>query len=176
MIDLATILPSILENITNIIPARIVRNYQRGLLYIFGRRICDIEPGWPIVWFPILMSCEVMDCATTVIETEIQTVETKDGQTISVSCAVQYSIWSLYNWFSIQDGQQSLGNKIQGAITEACRCLTWAQIKEGGQILDIILQDLNESIDEWGVTIEDVELINCARTTTIRLIGSGTVI
>ena len=168
--DLSTILPALIENLQNIIPARIIKNYQRGLLYIFGWRWTDIPPGWPVVWIPLLMSCHIENCASQPFETPLQTIETKDGYTVNITVAITYNIWSLYNWVSILNGDNSIENAVQGAVTEACRNLTWKEIHEGGNILDIILQSLNEKVEAWGVEIENLELINCARTKAYRLI------
>lgn len=168
--DISTILPSLLENFQKIVPARVIMNYQRGLLYLFGCRLIDIPPGYPIVWIPLLMSCHIEDCASQPMETALQTIETKDGQTISLTVAINYNIYSLFNYVSILNADMSIENAIQGSVTEACRALTWKEIHEGGQILDIILESLNKKVSEWGVEIENVELINCARTRAIRLI------
>lgn len=169
--DLATIIPALLQNLWSMVPVSTIYSYQRGVKFRFGKPVREYDPGRIVGWVPFIETVEILTAAPQVIETAVQTFETKDAKTVSVSIAVEYQIVRATDWFTRQDVDGSLVNVAQVALTDASRTHDWVNFRENGEAIEEdVLTALQKRVLDWGVEVTRVGIIDCAKTRFFRLI------
>ncbi len=169
--DLGGIIPALLQNLWSMVPVSTIYSYQRGVKFRFGKPVVEYEPGRIVVWIPFIETVEILTSVPQVIETAAQTFETKDGKTITVSIAVEYSIIRATDWFARQDVDTSLVNTAQVALTDASRTHDWVNFRANGEAIEEdVLAALQKRVKSWGVEVTRVGIIDCAQTRFFRMI------
>lgn len=142
-----------------LISLRQVNQYERGVKYTTGRFSGIVEPGWRIVW-PIFQSMTKVDIRTRAMDVPKQETITKDN----VSCKMNAVIY-----FKIDDAAKAI-NEVENVIWAVSQLAQTTMRRIAGEVtLDEllsnrekiaaqILQIVDASTEQWGVTVETVEL------------------
>lgn len=112
-----------------------------------------------------------MDIQTQVVDLRSQSVRVKDGYSLIVSGAIQYSIKDVYKAiFNVQDPDKSLETLALGIILEYVKNRTVKECQEVGALKKEILKGIKEAAQGWGLKIEKVYITDLDRTKNIRLL------
>jgi len=138
---------------------RIINQYQRGVLFTFGKFSRVQKPGWRLVW-PIIQSMQKVDVRVKAVDVPHQEAITKDNIPVSINAVIYYRVESAekailevenYYWAMSQMAQTTMRNVV-GSVT----------LDELLQNRDAISQKIREIIDSasdpWGVDVNSVEL------------------
>src|SRR5665213_3146002 len=98
-----TFMAQVLQNLMVLFPFVIVRSYQMGVRWQFGKNPTPLAPGFH--WkFWIYHQVELSDVTDEFIELPIQSVTTKDRKTVCFSANIGYRICDIVkHWQNVQD-------------------------------------------------------------------------
>ncbi len=142
-----------------LISLRQVNQYERGVKYTMGRFSGLVNPGWRIVW-PVFQSMTKVDIRTRAMDVPKQETITKDN----VSCKMNAVIY-----FKIDDAAKAV-NEVENVIWAVSQLAQTTMRRIAGEVtLDEllsnrekiaaqILQIVDTTTEQWGVTVETVEL------------------
>jgi len=74
-----------------LISVRQVNEYERGVLFMFGKYVGMLEPGWRIIW-PIIQSYQKIDIRTKAVGVPEQEAITRDNISTKISAVLYYKI------------------------------------------------------------------------------------
>ena len=138
---------------------RQVNEYERGILFSFGRFSRILEPGWHII-LPIVHSYKKIDIRTKTVDVPEQEAITKDHVSIKINAVLYYKIFDAskavlavenFNYAVSQLAQTTMRN-IAGSVS--LDELLTERDKLSTKICDIV----DEATDPWGIKVENVEL------------------
>ena len=165
-------LKELIQQFTCFIPRPLLLSkYEAGVRITFGKWNKEVQAGW--FWYvPLFQKIIYMEVQAQVVDLRGQSVQTKDGLSVIVSGAIQYSIDDIYKAvFNVQDVDKSLETLALGVILEYVKNRS---LKECQDILSLKKEILSGVIDAahgWGVDIEKIYITDLDKTRNIRLIG-----
>ncbi len=136
-----------------------INEYERGILFCFGRFKRILNPGWHIV-LPILESYRKVDIRTKVIDVPEQEVITKDNVSVKINAVIYFSIFDASKAIlAVEDFRYAVSQLAQTTMRNAVGAvsldeLLGAREKISNEICGII----DKATDPWGVKVENVEL------------------
>ncbi len=142
-----------------LISLRQVNQYERGVMYTMGRFTGIVGPGWRVV-LPIFQSMTKVDIRTRAMDVPKQETITKDN----VSCKMNAVIY-----FKIIDAASAI-NEVENVIWAVSQLAQTTMRRIAGEatldellsnrekIAAQILQIVDVATEQWGVTVETVEL------------------
>jgi len=162
----------LIQKLTCFIPRPIlITKYEAGVRISFGKWNKIVTEGW--FWYiPLFQKIIWMEIQTQVVDLRGQSVRTKDGQSVIVSGAIQYSIKDIYKAiFNVQDVDKSLETLALGIILEYVNKRTLNECEDVDGLKKEILRGIKDAAQGWGLKIEKVYITDLDRTRNIRLIG-----
>lgn len=167
---LTNVVDALLANLGALIPAKIVRSYQRGVKFRWGVDIGELGAG--VHWFwPLIEDVEVKDIAEEVMNLPTQTVTTCDGHpvTFSVNIAYEVSDARAY-WTQVQDFDASLSAASMTYLARRIRRETWEGLYSSQDAIESgLTRSLAQKLSRWGVRIVDVGITDLSRAKPVRL-------
>lgn len=138
---------------------RQINQYERGVLFSFGKFTRILEPGWRIV-LPIVQFYHKVDIRTKAVDVPEQEAITKDNVSIKINAVIYYKVFEaakatceVENYFyAVGQLAQTTMRNIVGAVT-LDELLTERE-NLSGKICEII----DKETDPWGIKVENVEL------------------
>lgn len=145
----------------------IVMPWEQGIRVTLGKKLKLLDKG---IYFklPLIHTIYVQEKRLRVINLPIQTIATKDGHAITISCSVGYSIVDIVKLYStLYQPDMSICNIISSEISKNI-----ASKKLIECIPSEIEENLNNNIRDidYGLKYEYVRIINFACVKTFRLI------
>ena len=142
-----------------IISIRQVNQYQRGVMFTFGRFTGIKNPGWRLV-IPIFQRMVRVDIRTKVVDVPDQDAITKDNISIRINAVIYYNIKDAAKsvievenyYFAVSQLAQTTMRNIVGEATLD------DLLKNRQEIADRIESIVEKTTDQWGVQVEAVEL------------------
>lgn len=140
-----------------------VDEYQRGILFSFGKFARILKPGWHLV-FPIVNRVVKVDIRTKTVDVPEQEAITRDNVSIRINAVLYYKIFDAskavisvenYNYAVSQLAQTTMRN-IVGSVTLD------ELLSERDKLSTQICQIVDEATDPWGIKVENVELKDIA--------------
>lgn len=140
-----------------------INEYERGILYTFGKFTRILEPGWRLV-FPIIHSYDKVDIRTKTVDVPEQEAITKDNVSIKINAVLYYKIFDAakaviavqnFNYAVSQLAQTTMRN-IVGSVS-LDELLTQRE-----KLSDKICEIVDTATDPWGIKVENVELKDIA--------------
>ncbi len=138
---------------------RILREYERGVVFILGRFQSVKGPGLVII-IPVLQTMEKVDLRTVVMDVPTQDVISRDNVSVKVNAVV---------YFRVVDPEQAIINveHFKEAVSQLAQ--TTLRSVLGKHELDEMLAErdklnidiqriLDEQTDAWGVKVSNVEI------------------
>lgn len=144
-----------------VLPATIrqINEYERGILFQFGKFSKIVPPGWTIV-IPVLQSLKKVDIRTKTIDLSEQEAITKDNVSTKISAVLYFKIKDAakavlevenYIWATSQLAETTMRTVVgEFSLDE----LLVHRDKIAGKI-ELIVE---KSSDEWGIQIDGVQL------------------
>ena len=140
-----------------------VDEYQRGILFSFGKFARILKPGWHLV-LPIVNRVVKVDIRTKTVDVPEQEAITRDNVSIRINAVLYYKIFDAskavisvenYNYAVSQLAQTTMRN-IVGSVTLD------ELLSERDKLSTQICQIVDEATDPWGIKVENVELKDIA--------------
>lgn len=152
----------------------LIRANEQAIKYLPRGRTKVIKPG--IVWFwPVTTEVDKHPVCRQVLNTQSQTLMTKDGKSVYVSGIVIYSISDLRkylveNW----ETEQNLDDVIQTAIRSVVVSKTVEEIQTHREELDRMLtKEARRLLRAFGAVGEAARLTNFSVTRVTNLVGAS---
>ena len=159
MVILITILAILL---IFIIPGiRIVKQYERGVVFTLGRFTGMRNPGLRIV-IPYIQTMTKVDVRSTPIDVPKQEVITKDNVTVNVDAIVYFrALHPDKAVLETTDYRYATTNFAQAALRDITGNFELDELlSKRDEISDQIKQIVDKETDKWGIDIENVKLQN----------------
>ena len=140
---------------------KIIKQYERGVIFTFGRfsRICN--PGLRVV-LPIFQTISKVDVRTTPIDVPKQEVITKDNITVYVDAIVYFRVLDPAKAvLETTNYTYATTNFAQAALRDITGNFELDELlSKRDEISDQIRQIVDKETDKWGIDIENVKLQN----------------
>ena len=162
---------AVLQNIMDLMPFVIVKSYERGVRWKFGKSPKELAPGIHVrVW--LLHSTEVVTTAADVLMLPIQSVITKDEKLVCFKAIVGYRITDIVkHCCEITDfrdstvclAMQHLAKRVrEGSLSEVVADLS--------KLEKSLERTLETKLKEWGTEVITVGFVDfCEVPTQVRL-------
>ena len=136
-----------------------INEYERGILFRFGKFKKIMNPGWRIV-FPIIDFYKKVDVRTKAVDVPEQETITKDNVSVKINAVIYYKIFdatksvlAVENYFyAVEQLAQTTMRNIVGSVTLD------ELLAEREKISSEICKIIDAATDPWGVKVENVEL------------------
>lgn len=142
---------------------RQIDEYQRGVLFSFGRFDKILGPGWHVI-LPIIQSFKKIDIRTKTVDVPEQEAITKDNVSIKINAVLYYKIFDAskaviavenYNYAVSQLAQTTMRNMVGAVSLDEL-------LSEREKISIEMCEILDKATDPWGIKVENVELKDIA--------------
>lgn len=140
-----------------------IDEYQRGILFSFGKFSRILKPGWHIV-LPIINRVVKIDIRTKTVDVPEQEAITRDNVSIRINAVLYYKIFDAskavisvenYNYAVSQLAQTTMRNVVGSVTLDEL-------LSERDKLSTQICQIVDEATDPWGIKVENVELKDIA--------------
>lgn len=140
-----------------------VEEYERGIMFSFGKFTKILNPGWNIV-LPIFQSFRKVDIRTKAVDVPEQDAITKDNVSIRINAVIYYKVFDASKAvLAVQDYYYAVGQLAQTTMRNAVGAVTLDELlSEREKISANICKIIDEATDPWGIKVENVELKDIA--------------
>ena len=136
-----------------------INEYERGILFSFGKFTKVLEPGWNIV-LPIINSFKKVDIRTKAVDVPEQETITKDNVSIKINAVIYYKVFDAGKaicevenfYYAVSQLAQTTMRNIVGSVTLD------ELLSEREKISAEICSVIDKATDTWGIKVENVEL------------------
>lgn len=156
--------------IHDILPFKIVQQWQKGVYLYMGKFKSVVEPGlrWKVPFFGHI---EVTAVITQTVNLTPQTVTTLDDKTIVLTSIVRYNIHDVEKFLlGVMHANDVLVDTTQGIIRDIVENTTWDELVD---LTEIVTPEVNQEVEKWGITVETVKFPDLGEIKTYRIIGDG---
>ena len=172
---LGELLALIWDSLYGLWPVRIVQDWQQGVRMLNGQARATLTSTNGIrgtglhMFVPLFGDLIQEDCNIAVVETSLQTVDTKDGIAATFSIGVKYRIRDLKaSYQKVHDHEDTLLEQVRSTAANIVRELLWEDMNDLlGPELD---QQIKKNMHGWGVDVIQCAPINLTNAQAIRLI------
>lgn len=158
-----TLVEAILNNLVSLFPFLIVRSYQRGVRWVFGKNPVELLPGFRLkLW--LIHQVEVFDVADEVLDLPVQSVITKDEKLVCFSVNIAFRVSDVVSHATnVQDFMEATSGLAMTHLAKRVREKTLSEL-----VVD--LKDLEKSLEgtlttrmkSWGTEVFAVGFTNFA--------------
>ena len=140
-----------------------INEYERGILYTFGKFSKILNPGWQLV-FTIINSYDKVDIRTKTVDVPEQEAITKDNVSIKINAVLYYKIFDAskavlavqhFNYAVSQLAQTTMRNIVGSVSLDEL-------LTERDKLSSKICEIVDKETDPWGIKVENVELKDIA--------------
>ena len=136
-----------------------INEYERGILFRFGKFNKVMNPGWSIV-IPIIDFYKKVDIRTKAVDVPEQETITKDNVSVKINAVIYYKIFDATKsvlavenyYYAVEQLAQTTMRNIVGSVTLD------ELLAEREKISEEICKIIDAATDPWGVKVENVEL------------------
>ena len=138
---------------------RQINEYERGLLFTFGKFSRILGPGWHIV-LPIFQSYKKVDVRTKAVDVPEQETISKDNVSIKINAVIYYKIFDAEKAIcQVEDFYYAVSQLAQTTMRNIVGSVTLDELlSEREKISADICTVIDKATDPWGVKVENVEL------------------
>ena len=138
---------------------RQINQYERGILFRFGKFAKILKPGWHII-LPVIHSYKKVDVRTKAVDVPEQEAITRDNVSIRINAVLYYNIFDAsksilavqnFNYAVSQLAQTTMRNIVGSVSLDE---LLTEREKLSTEICNIV----DKETDPWGIKVENVEL------------------
>lgn len=136
-----------------------INQYERGILYSFGKYSKMLNPGWHLV-IPIIQFYRKVDIRTKAVDVPEQETITKDNVSIKINAVIYYHIFDAGKSINeVQDYNYAISQLAQTTMRNAVGSVTLDELlTEREEISAGICSIIDKASDAWGIKVENVEL------------------
>ena len=138
---------------------RQIDEYERGILFTFGRFSKVLTPGWKIV-LPVIQSYRKVDIRTKAVDVPEQETITKDNVSIRINAVIYYKIFDAGKAIcEVQDYYYAVSQLAQTTMRNVVGSVTLDELlSEREKLSEQICEIIDKATDPWGIKVENVEL------------------
>ena len=138
---------------------RQVNEYERGILFRFGKFKKILNPGWNLV-LPIIEYAKKVDIRTKVTDVPEQDAITKDNVSIRINAVIYYKIFDASKAvIAVENFHYAVSQLAQTTMRNAVGSVSLDELlSERDKISGEICKIIDEATDPWGIEVENVEL------------------
>ena len=142
---------------------RQINQYERGVLFTFGKFSKILNPGWNIV-LPIIQSYSKVDIRTKVIDVPEQETITKDNVSVRINAVIYFSVFDASKAIlEVEDFRYAISQLAQTTMRNAVGTVTLDELLSSREkISSEICKVIDEATDPWGIKVHNVELKDVA--------------
>ena len=142
---------------------RQINEYQRGILFRFGKFHKVLGPGWHVI-LPIFFSCRKVDIRTKTVDVPEQEAITRDNVSVKINAVLYYKIFDAaksilavenFNYAVSQLAQTTMRNVVGSVSLDEL-------LTEREKLSTEICKIVDQETDPWGIKVENVELKDIA--------------
>ena len=138
---------------------RQIAEYERGILFRFGKFARILKPGWNIV-LPIIESYQKIDIRTKAVDVPEQDAITRDNVSIRINAVLYYKVFDASKAvIAVERYQYAVSQLAQTTMRNAVGAVSLDELlSERDKISTEICKVIDEATDPWGIKVENVEL------------------
>lgn len=142
-----------------LVSIRQINEYERGILFQFGKYKRILKPGWNLV-LPIIQSYTKVDIRTKAVDVPEQDAITKDNVTIRINAVIYYKVFDAAKAIiAVERFQYAVSQLAQTTMRNAVGAVSLDELlTERDKISSEICHIIDEATDPWGIKVENVEL------------------
>lgn len=136
-----------------------INQYQRGVLFTFGRFSKVLEPGWRIV-LPIVQMYTNVDMRVKAVDVPDQNAITRDNVSVKVNAVIYYKVSSAEKVvLEVEDFRNAISQYAQTTMRNMVGEATLDELLANREkIADRIRDVVDKETDAWGLKVSNVEL------------------
>ncbi len=138
---------------------RQINEFERGILFQFGKFKRIMNPGWRLV-LPIIQSYSKVDIRTKAVDVPEQDAITKDNVSIRINAVIYYKVFDAAKAvIAVEHFQYAVSQLAQTTMRNAVGAVSLDELlTERDKISSEICKIIDEATDPWGIKVENVEL------------------
>lgn len=140
-----------------------INEYERGILFTFGKYSKVLNPGWHLV-LPIVQFYKKIDIRTKAVDVPEQDAITADNVSIRINAVIYYKIFDAGKAIcEVENFYYAVGQLAQTTMRNIVGSVTLDQLlSDREKISAEICEVIDKATDPWGVKVENVELKDIA--------------
>ncbi len=161
----------LLNIIDQVIPFKIIMQYEKGVVFRVGKFIGVKEPGlhWKIPFFDVISNYTVV---TTTITLPPQSLTTRDGKSIVVRAQIKYKICDLSKYaVDVYDTTDALSDTTCGIIHDIVADTDW-HVLRSKSLKSTLTSEVQPQALDWGIDVAQVTITDLAEMRSYRLFNS----
>lgn len=154
--------------IEKVIPVYIIKEYEQGVFFRFGRYKKDCFPGlhWKL---PFIDEIDSYPVVTTTLTLPAQSIITSDGVAVVIKTHIKYKISNIKIYaIEVADAIDALSDMTSGINYVVVHSRTYQETCEH-DIEKIITKEAKKEAKKWGIEIEKVTISDYSKINSLRL-------
>lgn len=142
-----------------LISIRQINQYERGLLFQFGKFKVTKMPGWRLV-LPVIQSMAKVDIRTKTVDVPEQEAITKDNIPVGINAVIYYRITAAEKAvLEVENFYYAISQLAQVTMRNAVGQVTLDELlKNREQVSSGIQEVVDKATDPWGIKVENLDL------------------
>ena len=138
---------------------RQINEYERGILFKFGKFNKILNPGWHVI-LPIVYSYKKVDIRTKAVDVPEQEAITRDNVSIKINAVLYYKIFDASKAIlAVQNFNYAVSQLAQTTMRNIVGSVSLDELlTEREKLSTEICKIVDEETDPWGIKVENVEL------------------
>lgn len=138
---------------------RQIDEYERGILFQFGKFKKLLKPGWNIV-LPVIQSYQKVDIRTKAVDVPEQDAITKDNVSIRINAVIYYKVFDASKAIiAVENFRYAVSQLAQTTMRNTVGAVSLDELlSEREKISEEICTIIDKATDPWGIKVENVEL------------------
>lgn len=171
---MGSFLEVLVQYLVELLPVRVVRNYQGGVRFTWGRYVRPIGPGIHLRLLGI-SEIDVIDTAEQVVKLPMQRITTKDRRSVCVRGEVCYRVTDTVKYHTaVLHTDISMVNLCLAHMHYQVRRRELLHILTGqGGLERAIVKRLTPSAERWGVEVLTFALTDLVETRAYTIVGDS---
>lgn len=140
-----------------------INEYQRGILFTFGKFSKILNPGWHIV-LPIVNFYKKIDIRTKAVDVPEQDAITRDNVSVRINAVIYYKIFDASKAIlAVENLYYAVSQLTQTTMRNAVGSVSLDELlTEREKISSTIQEIIDKATYDWGVSVSNVELKDIA--------------
>lgn len=162
MIDLLLLSPVGIIGLVIILAIILIKQvdqYERGILFSFGKYSATLEPGWRIV-IPIFQSISKVDIRVKAVDVPDQEAMTKDNVSVRINAVIYYRVRDAAKALvEVEDFRYATAQLAQTTMRNVVGEVNLDELlAERDEVSKRIQTIVDKATDPWGIEVSSVEL------------------
>ena len=146
-----------------ILSTKQINEYERGILFKFGKFAKIMKPGWRLV-LPIIHSYKKVDIRTKAVDVPEQEAITRDNVSIKINAVLYFKVFDASKAvLAVQNYNYAVSQLAQTTMRNIVGSVSLDELLTEREKLSLeICKIVDTETDPWGIKVENVELKDIA--------------